>query len=77
MLPMLGFDVIEASRSEWNGIHNITVRARKTAMSKVEQLTAAQRLLDEPMIDDSITEKRLREVWQRQFEGAELLESGA
>ena len=77
ILPMLGFEVIEASHSEWNGIHNITVRARKTARSRTEQLEAVRSLLDEPMIDSSITEQRLREVWQRQFEGAELLESGA
>ena len=70
-LTALGFQDLRFSYSEWQGTHNITVRARKTEpfMSRQDQERAAEAILRTYLVDDSDTEQHMLKVWTAQLVG--------
>jgi predicted SAM-dependent methyltransferase len=64
-LVALGFENLEFSRQSWSGTYNITVKARKShsATDRPQRELAAERLLQESMVNKSESERRLLGVW--------------
>lgn len=65
VLTRLGYKDIQYSYSEWKDLHNITIVAFKHPpyLDQIDQLQAAEELLELSLVDDSPTEKRLLQVW--------------
>jgi glycosyltransferase involved in cell wall biosynthesis/predicted SAM-dependent methyltransferase len=68
-LTALGFQDLRFTHSEWQGTHNITVRARKLEpfLSRQEQERAAESILRAYLVDDSATEQHMLKVWTAQL----------
>lgn len=64
-LRRLGYEALEFEFDKNNGLHNILVRAQKRQpfMTAKDQISAAKKLLQLSLTDDSSTEKRLLQVW--------------
>jgi hypothetical protein len=65
VLGALGYGALEFRQDEWKGTYNVTVTARKQEpfAERDAQLDAAERLLRDALVDDTISERRLLEVW--------------
>ena len=64
-LEALGFEQLRFSRQRWRGTHNITVTARKGSapLARTQREAAAVELLRDSLVDDSVSELRLLEIW--------------
>jgi len=67
-LDILGFGAIRFYYSKWKSCYNLTVKARKLInLSKDELGKRAICLLRESLVDNSLSEKRIFEVWKREL----------
>lgn len=69
VLVALGYRDVELERSSWRGTHNLTATARKRRpfVEKPEQLSAAEQLLRESLVDDSASEQQLLKTWLKEL----------
>lgn len=70
VLGAIGFAVEGVGHTRCHGLANIRVLATRMPRRREEQMAAAEALLDEAMVDDSVTERRLRAVWEQQLIGS-------
>ena len=64
-LPRLGYESLAFERERWRGTHNITVTARASSLapSRETLLNAAEDLLRDSLVDDSLSERRQHAHW--------------